>query len=418
MVLPSMDVSGRKGAVKLACALTLWEGHPTVATLAGAAMADDVRTATRNATVLLAAIACGAALYLLRDILTPLALAVFLAVMIDGFARVLSEHTPFPDRASVPVAVVLSIALFGGAAYVIADHATSFAGQLTDYQPKLNALIIRVAEMLNMRAAPTLEQLYRSLDPSQYLGVVAKRLQSLAADAVFVLIYLGFILASRRGFRRKLVGMFPTHDERDYALRVFGQIRDGVERYLWVQTVTGVMIGVASFVIMLIVGLDNAVFWALLIFLASYIPVVGGFVGILLPPVFALVQFDTWWQAATLLVVLQTIQFIVGNVVQPRMQGDSLNIDPVVVLLSLAFWGLIWGLPGMFLSTPLTVGAMVILAQFPATRRLAVLLSENGNPQGVVGNPATAETTTTPAAQKPPSKPARRPFKASSKAPT
>ena len=380
-------------------------------------MADDVRTTTRNATVVIAAIACAAALYWLRDILTPLALAVFLAVMIDGFARVLSDHTPFPDRASVPVAVVLSIALFGGAAWLIADHATSFVGQLAGYQQKLNALIVRVAEMIGLRSVPTMEQLYRSLDPSQYLGTVAKRLQNLAADAVFVLIYLGFLLASRRGFKRKLVGMFPTHDERDYAVRVFGQIRDGVERYLWVQTVTGLMIAAGSLAIMLIVGLDNAIFWALLIFLASYIPVVGGFVGILLPPVFALVQFDTWWQALTLLVVLQSIQFVVGNVVQPRMQGDSLNIDPVVVLLSLAFWGLIWGLPGMFLSTPLTVGAMIILAQFPATRRLAVLLSENGNPQGVVGNPATAETTTTPAAEKPPN-PRKGPFKRKSAAPT
>ena len=381
-------------------------------------MADTVRTATRNATVVLAAIAVGAALYWLRDILTPLALAVFLAVMIDGFARVLAERTPFPDRAALPVAVVLSIALFGGAAYVIADNATAFAGQLVAYQPKLNSLIVRAAELLGMRAAPTLEQLYRTLDLTQYLGTVAKRLQSLAADAVFVLIYLGFLLASRRGFRRKLVGMFPTHDQRDYAMGVFGQIRDGVERYLWVQTVTGLMIGAASLAIMVAVGLDNALFWALLIFLASYIPVIGGLVGILLPPVFALVQFDSWWQAVTLLAVLQSIQFVVGNVVQPRMQGDSLNIDPVVVLLSLAFWGLIWGLPGMFLSTPLTVAAMVILAQFPATRRLAVLLSENGNPRGVIGNPATAETTSPPAVEKPSRKGVGRPFKPKSRAPT
>ena len=99
-------------------------------------MADDVRTATRNAIVVLAVIACGAALYWLRDILTPLALAVFLAVMVDGFARVLSDNTPFfPDRAAVPVAVVLSIVLFGGAAWVIADQATSFVAQLVDYGP-------------------------------------------------------------------------------------------------------------------------------------------------------------------------------------------------------------------------------------------------------------------------------------------
>jgi len=132
------------------------------------------------------------------------------------------------------------------------------------------------------------------------------------------------------------------------------------------------------------------------IFLTSYIPVIGGFIGILIPPVFALVQFDTWWQAATLFVVLNTIQALVGNIVLPRMQGDSLNIDPVMVLLSLAFWGAIWGVPGMFLSTPLTVAVMVILAQFPATRKAAVLISANGAPQGVTGDPVDAEPAPTP----------------------
>jgi predicted PurR-regulated permease PerM len=99
------------------------------------------------------------------------------------------------------------------------------------------------------------------------------------------------------------------------------------------------------------------------------------------PPIFALVQFENPWWAVGLFAVLQSTQFIVGNVVQPRMQGRSLNMDPVVVLLALAFWGKIWGLAGMFLSTPLTVMAMVILAQFPGTRWVAVLLSADGEPE-------------------------------------
>lgn len=380
-------------------------------------MADEIRTTTRNATVVLAVVACGAALYWLRGILTPLALAVFLAVMVDGFARVLAARTPLRDRVSLPVAVVLSIGLFGGAAWVIAEQATSFVGQLSAYQTKLNGLMQQLAGMLGVRSPPTLDQLYRSLDPTQYLGAAAKQLQNFAANAVFVLVYLGFILASRRGFRRKLVSMFPAKDERDYAVGVFSQIRDGVERYLWVQTVTGLMIALGSLAVMLAVQLDNALFWALLIFLASYIPVIGGFVGIALPPIFALVQFGGWWQALVLLAVLQVLQFVVGNVVLPRMQGDSLNIDPIVVLLSLAFWGLIWGLPGMFLSTPLTVGAMIILAQFPATRNLAILLSENGNPQGVTGNPAAAQPTRAAVSEKTP-KPRGGAFKGKSRAPT
>jgi predicted PurR-regulated permease PerM len=72
--------------------------------------------------------------------------------------------------------------------------------------------------------------------------------------------------------------------------------------------------------------------------------------------------------------------FVIGNMILPRMQGRSLNLDPVILLLSLAFWGALWGLPGAFLSSPLTVMAMVILAQFPSSHWIAVLLSGDGEP--------------------------------------
>ena len=92
-------------------------------------------------------------------------------------------------------------------------------------------------------------------------------------------------------------------------------------------------------------------------------------------------QFDGYGRAIILLILLQTIGVVIGNVVYPRMQGRSLNIDAVIVLLSLGFWSAIWGVTGAFLSTPLTVMAMVILAQFEGTRWIAVILSADGDPQ-------------------------------------
>lgn len=335
----------------------------------------------RVSLVILAVIATGAALFWMRGILTPLALAVFLAVMIDGFARVLKAKLPMlGDKAALAAAIVLLLLLFGVSVLVIADNASDFISQIIAYTPKLNNLIAQIAGLVGMQVPPTVNELVAQLNPSAYLAGVARGLQGFASDAFFVLIYLGFIIASRRGFQRKVVGLFPHHAERNEAMQAFRRIRDGVERYLWVQTVTGLIIAVSSWVAMISVGLDNAVFWAFLIFIASYIPVIGGAIGILAPPVFALIQFESFWPALILLGVLQAIQFVVGNIILPRMQGDSLNMDPIVVLLSLAFWGLIWGMTGMFLSTPLTVMAMVILAQFDGTRWLAVLLSSDGQP--------------------------------------
>ena len=341
-------------------------------------VADPV---SRNALVVLAVIAGGATLYWLADILTPLALAMFLAVMIDGFARVLQSRLPgVSRRAATPLALILSVVIFGGAAFFVADNAASFASQLVAYTPRLNGLLARLAGLFGVDVPPTMTQLAEQLNPTRYLGQVARSLQDFLSTAAFVLIYLGFIIASRHGWERKAVSLFPSREERQETVAAFLRIRNGVEQYLWVQTVTGLMIAVAAWAAMAAVGLDNALFWAILIFIASYIPIIGGVVAVALPPIFALVQFDTLWQAVVLVLVLQGITLFVGNLVQPRMQSRSLNMDPIVLLLALAFWSVVWGLTGAFLSTPLTVMTMVILAQFKGTRWIAVLLSDDGDP--------------------------------------
>ena len=337
---------------------------------------------SRNAVVFLAVVAAGAALYYMRGILTPLVLAIFLAVMIDSFARVLTVRVPkFPQKLALPTAIVLSLLLFGGSVWIVVENGAGFVGQAKAYAPRLNEVIAKIAGRVGVRVAPTLDDLIAQLNPQQYVGAIAGSLQNFASNAVLVLIYLGFIIASRRGFSRKIVALFPHHAERDQSVALFQRIRNGVEQYLWIQTVTGLMIAVAAWAVMALVGLDNAFFWAFLIFIAAYIPIIGGAIGCILPPLFALVQFPHSLLPALILAgSLQVIFFVVGNVVLPRMQGDSLNMDPTVVLLSLAVWGALWGGIGMFLSTPLTVALMLILAQFDGTRWIAILLSEDGDP--------------------------------------
>src|SRR5690606_1803660 len=154
----------------------------------------------------------------------------------------------------------------------------------------------------------------------------------------------------------------------------------GVEGYIWVQSVTGIMICIVARSLMKAVGLQNAEFWTSVIFIVGSIPTLGGAAAGLAPPLFALVQHPTHWHAIVLLIGLQSVLFVVGNMVQPRMQGENQNIDPVAVLLSLALFGKMWGVVGMFLSTPLAVMAMAILAEFKGSMWMAVLLSGDGAP--------------------------------------
>jgi len=249
----------------------------------------------------------------------------------------------------------------------------------------------------------TVSALIASIDPARYVPSVAGQVQTLVQFGAFVLIYLGFLLAARRGFERKAVRLFHDREGRHEALQVFVRVRDSLERYLWVQTVCGGIIAVGSWALMMAVGLQSASFWAFLIFVIGYIPIVGAAIGILAPTLFALLQFSSAWPGIILGGSLFALAFLVGNILLPRMQGRALNIDPVMVLLSLAFWGTLWGATGMFLSTPLTLLVMVILAQFDGTRWIAVLLSGDGDPHSVgtaaSSSPAVSRKSEAPALQ-------------------
>src|SRR5579859_2095516 len=138
-------------------------------------MATEIHTRAavqRNALVIIAVIVAGAAFYWLGAILTPLALALFLMVMIDSFARVLARAPNFPPPAALPVAIVLSIAGFALIAFMVANNAAAFAGQLLGDGPKLNALIDRLAGAMHLAMPPTVEQMIERLNPSSYVGVI------------------------------------------------------------------------------------------------------------------------------------------------------------------------------------------------------------------------------------------------------
>jgi predicted PurR-regulated permease PerM len=324
---------------------------------------DRASSIGRNAQVIIAVILGGAALRWMAGIITPLLLAVFLAVMVDGFSRVLRRRLPgLPPGGAVLAAIAISTAALVLCAAVVAAKAGGFVASLTAAEPKINLMISQAAHALRVRGPGTVAHMLRQLDPIQYLGAIANGLEGFVSNAIFVLVYLGFLIASRHAFERKAVRLFRHRIGRQEALQVFLRIRDGVERYLWIQTVTGLII-------------------AFLIFFVNYVPIVGAVAAIVLPALFGLAQFSGYLRATILLAGLWAITFVVGNILLPRMQGDSLNVDPLVVLLSLTFWGALWGLTGMFLSTPLTVLVMVVLAQFDGSRWIAVLLSADGDPQ-------------------------------------
>jgi AI-2 transport protein TqsA len=338
-------------------------------------------TTLKVAGVICAVILSGFALWALRRIMEPFVLALFLLIMVDGMARAMTRRNPkLPQKAALPAAFLVIVALFGLTIWVTADNAGDFAAQSATYTTRINALLDTAAQHLGLKVTPTLSGLLQKLNPGRFTGELAGFLSHFGEAAVFTLIYLGFLVASRQGFARKAQELFPTAAERGEATRIFDRIRHGVESYIWVQTVVGVIITIVSAILMAATGLSHIAFWCLIIFMANYIPAIGAAIGVLFPAAFGLMEFDGLWRAGVLIVGLEATHFAVSHIIQPRMQGKSLNVDPIVVLLALAFWGAVWGVVGAFLSTPLAVMTMAVLAEFKGTRPLAILLSSDGKP--------------------------------------
>lgn len=344
-------------------------------------------------------------LYAARDILATFALAVFLFLIIEGFATMIDNSLQrlkvrrLGMQSARLMAVLIVTAGFVGFIVLMANGVAEFSRHADEYEGKINTLIADAYQMVGLVNAPTLTQLLLNESGQRFFATIASSVSGLSGDLVLILIYVAFLFAAQTTWSQKLDNIFRSADRREQVRRIGDEARLNIERYLWVQTLISALITLLSYISFLALGVQNALFLSALIFVLNYIPTVGSIVAALVPPLFALVQPEvpgwvpavgpdaSYIYAALVFVIVSFWQFSIGNFVQPRMMGDSLNLSALVVLLSLAIWGVIWGIPGMFLSAPLTVLMMILLAQSDQTRWMAVLLSANGNPRGNAAKP-------------------------------
>ncbi len=346
-----------------------------------------------------------ALLYFGRDILATFAMAVFLFLIIEGFATMLDNAGKAINmRTARLMAVLIITGGFVGFIALMANGVAEFGRHSDEYETKINALIADAYRVVGVSDAPTLTELMFNEQGERFFATIANSVSGLSGDIVLILIYVAFLFSAQSGWSHKLDMIFTTPDRRDQVRQIGDEARVGIERYLWVQTVISAIITLLSYVSLLALGVQNALFLSALIFVLNYIPTVGSIVAALVPPLFALVQpsvpgwipaeapQDSYVYAALVFVIVSFWQFSIGNFVQPRMMGDSLNLSALVVLLSLAIWGVLWGIPGMFLSAPLTVLMMILFAQSAETRWMAILLSADGNPKMKTARPISSAT--------------------------
>jgi AI-2 transport protein TqsA len=330
-----------------------------------------------------------ALLYFLRSILVPVVVAFVLAILVDALVRSIDRYWPkAPGWAVVALAGGIIAASAAGAIYVVAQGAVEIVAQGPALLARVDRLVEELGRSLGLDQPLHLATLVGGVSVPRLAGEILAGVQGVVSGVFLMIVYFGFMLASRARLAPKIRNMAASSDHADAIKRGMGRIAADIETYVWVQTLTGIMLAGVSGLVMFAIGLDNALFWTIILFLLSFIPIIGVTVGSVAPALFALLQFPTIWQAALVFGAIQVAALVVGNLIYPRMQADTQNIDPVATILALSFWSFLWGLPGAFLAVPLTLMLMMVCAQFESTRWVAVLLSNDGKPKFLNEPPA------------------------------
>jgi len=201
---------------------------------------------------------------------------------------------------------------------------------------------------------------------------------TLFGDAFLILIYLIFLLIEETIFDKKMEAFYPSESVREKKFKLLNKMDRNIGRYLLLKTFVSFITGLLSYAVLLALGIESPIFWAMLIFVLNYIPTVGSLIATIFPAVFAILQYGELAPFVYVLISVGVIQIIVGNIIEPKMMGNSLNMSPLVVILSLTIWGAIWGVMGMILSVPITVMMIIVCEEIPNLKFIAIALSESG----------------------------------------
>ncbi len=344
---------------------------------------DRLRSLVYSAALLLI---IGWVLHIGRDIFIPIVLGAVVVYVIVGLTHVL-RRVPYLGRA-LPLQLryllaLLVIAFFVSAGvYLVIANKERVLALAPQYQESLLAAIQGVAVSLGIETEPTWATIRKDvlaqINVRGVLGSMVTSVSSMIFGIIVVLLYATFLLLETRSFPLKLDHLSSDPRSGARIRQVAQDINARIGSYLALKTLLSVLLGAVCWVIMRWFGLEFALFWAVLIILLNFIPYIGSFLAVIFPVAMAIAQFQDpgiiFYVAASLIVV----QFVIGNFLDPFIMGNSLNLSPFSILVSLAIWSELWGIPGAFLAVPITAMIVIIFSEFSSTRPIAVLLSRNG----------------------------------------
>lgn len=318
-----------------------------------------------------------------RSIFIPFLIAVFLWYMINVIADYFRKVMPYQKNAHFIgkifdwASLILSIGAIGFVIYLFATHIHPMFAQLQNALPVLQDKLLSAMRYLSTSFGISLDA---NILPNftQIAATVGASAASIVASVGMILIYMLFLFIEQETFRNKMKNLFANKRQSKKYAYIIESVDKNMKRYLFMKTVISGLTGIFAYIWLRAIGLEFAGAWAFLMFIMNYIPTIGSIIACALPILFALAVGPSLQLPLLTAVGLIGLEILFGNILDPKLTGKTLNLSTLAILINLVFWGMIWGVIGMFFSVPLLMIIFIITAQFDSTRPIAVLLSANG----------------------------------------
>lgn len=284
----------------------------------------------------------------------------------------------FPSWLKNILSATITIGVISFGFNLILDNIADLRASYPLYEANLTSVIESINERFDISLLEIAKRQFGNLNFGEILGDVFSSITDLLGNTFLIVIYLLFIVLEEANFTAKLEKIFPKKEDYKSYMTILQEIGVSISDYLRLKAFVSLITGVLSFIALYFIGVEAPAFWAFLIFILNFIPTIGSLIGTVFPAVFSLLQFGEVIPFFTVLAIVGLIQVLVGNVIEPRLMGSSMNISPLVTILALSLWGFIWGIIGMILSVPITVIMIIVFSRFEKTKSIAILLSEKG----------------------------------------
>lgn len=316
-----------------------------------------------------------------KNFLQPFVVALILWFLITEVRQQLMKIKLKNKSIPRPILTLVSTGAVFFIFYIIANRIAfnfeKLADNIDDYSSSLVRILEDIEDLIGVENLGEAVQQQEATLVSAASGA-AKALASIIGRFFLVVFYVLFLLLEESALGKKLKKIYKRSGSRVSVRNSISRITSLLSDYLGIKILTSFLTGFLSFFVLLFLGIDLPGLWAFLIFILNFIPSIGSIVATAFPVLFSVLQFGDLSKALYVLIGVLAVQVFIGNLVEPRILGNKLNLSPLVVILGLAFWGFVWGFVGMLLSVPIMATLMIVFSQFNDTRNMAILLSKDG----------------------------------------